>query len=198
MNSPSSGLASDNTTLFNKSSKDAYQLSIQGAAHEAFTDSVAWIVNPVAATRRRAQAMNACLVSFFNKHLMGVDDQLLENPGATYPTSSLSARSELESSSLACFGGDSRRSPDPGKRRGIANGTITIPNGKTYGKKILSAFLSTPAQMRFHTSDLLHDILADVLHARTAQYLENLRRAKGVDDRHSHRLAKIELSVARP
>ena len=29
--------------------------------------------------------MNACLVSFFIKHLMGVDDQLLENPGATYP-----------------------------------------------------------------------------------------------------------------
>ena len=47
-------------------------------------------------------------------------------------------------------------------------------------------------------SDLLHDILADVLHARTAQYLENLLRAKVVDDRHSHRLAKIELSVARP
>jgi dienelactone hydrolase len=70
MNSPSSGLASDNTTLFNKSPKDAYQLSIKDASHEAFTDN-AWIVNPSAATRRRAQAMNACLVSFFNKHLKG-------------------------------------------------------------------------------------------------------------------------------
>ena len=78
-------LISENTTLFNKSPKDAYLLSINGAVHESFTDSVAWIVNPVALSRRRAQAMNVCLVSFFNKHLMGVDDQLLENPGATYP-----------------------------------------------------------------------------------------------------------------
>ena len=83
MNSPSSGLASDNTTLFNKSPKDVYQLSIKDASHEAFTDN-AWIVNPSATTRRRAQAMNACLISFLNKLLKGIDDGLLENPSATH------------------------------------------------------------------------------------------------------------------
>lgn len=83
MNSPSSGLAGDNTTLFNKSPKDAYQLSIKDANHEAFTDN-SWIVNPSAATRRRALAMNACLVSFLNKHLKGMDDTLIENPGMTH------------------------------------------------------------------------------------------------------------------
>lgn len=85
MNSPSSGLDGDSSTLFNKATKDAYKLTIQGADHEGFTDSTAWLVNPTAATRRRALAMNACVVSFFDKYLRGVDDRLLENPGATRP-----------------------------------------------------------------------------------------------------------------
>ncbi len=84
MLSPGSGLASDNTTLFNRSTNTAYQLSIRDASHEAFTDN-AWIVNPSAATRRRALAMNACLLSFFNRHLKGMEDSLIDNPGATYP-----------------------------------------------------------------------------------------------------------------
>lgn len=84
MNSSSSGLASDNTTLFNKSPKDAYQLSIKDASHEAFTDN-AWIIGPAAVTRRRALAMNACLISFFNKHLKGIADTFIENPSAIHP-----------------------------------------------------------------------------------------------------------------
>jgi dienelactone hydrolase len=78
------GGSGDNTRLFNKSAKDAYQLSIKDAAHEAFTDN-AWTVGPTTASRRRAQAMNACLLSFFNKHLKGMDDHLLDNPGAVHP-----------------------------------------------------------------------------------------------------------------
>lgn len=83
MLSPSSGLAADNTTLFNRSTHTAYQLSIRDASHEAFTDN-AWIIGPSAATRRRAQAMNACLISFFNKHLKGMEDSLIDNPAVTH------------------------------------------------------------------------------------------------------------------
>jgi dienelactone hydrolase len=74
--------SSDNATLFNKASKDAYQLTIQGSTHEMFTDN-AWIVTPTSG--RKALAMDACLVSFFNKHLLGLDDGLLQNPSATLP-----------------------------------------------------------------------------------------------------------------
>lgn len=78
------GGSGDNATLFNKSQKDAYQLSVKDASHEMFTDN-AWIVNPSAASRRRALAMNACLVSFFNKHLKGTDDSLINAPSGTLP-----------------------------------------------------------------------------------------------------------------
>ena len=78
------GGSGDNSTLFNKSTMDACQLSIKDVSHEMFTDN-AWIVGPSTATRRRALAMNACLVSFFNKYLKGTDNLLMENPGAKYP-----------------------------------------------------------------------------------------------------------------
>ena len=85
MSSPSSGLDGNVTVLFNKATKDAYKLSIQGAEHEGFSDSVPWILNPTESTRRRALAMNACMVSFFDKYLRALDDRLLENPGASHP-----------------------------------------------------------------------------------------------------------------
>ncbi|MFO1499213.1 MAG: hypothetical protein U1G07_12600 [Verrucomicrobiota bacterium] len=80
----SGALLSENTTLFNKSATNAYLLSIRGASHEAFTDN-SWMVTPSAASRQRALAMHACLVSFFNRYLRGADDRLLENPGAQHP-----------------------------------------------------------------------------------------------------------------
>lgn len=84
MVSPDSGLGGDITTLFNRSPTNVYQLAVRGASHEAFTDNV-WIVSPTTTTRRRALAMHACLVSFFNRHLKGTDDSLLGNPGAFHP-----------------------------------------------------------------------------------------------------------------
>jgi dienelactone hydrolase len=80
----SGALIDDNTALFNKATQNAYLLTIKSSWHELFTDN-AWIVDPTPVTRRQALAMNACLVSFLNKHLLGVDDHLLENPGITYP-----------------------------------------------------------------------------------------------------------------
>jgi dienelactone hydrolase len=79
MNPSGSG---DNAVLFNKTAKDAYQLTIRGSTHEMFTDN-AWIVTPTAV--RRAQAMDACMLSFFNKHLRGEDDGLLQSPTNTLP-----------------------------------------------------------------------------------------------------------------
>ncbi|MHC1769443.1 MAG: alpha/beta hydrolase family protein [Verrucomicrobiia bacterium] len=79
MNPSGSG---DNATLFNKTAKDAYQLTIRGSTHEMFTDN-AWIVTPTAVSR--AQAMDACMLSFFDKHLRGQDDGLLQNPTSTLP-----------------------------------------------------------------------------------------------------------------
>lgn len=80
----SGALISENTTLFNKSTSEAYLLSIRGADHDGFTDTY-WITAPSAAARARSRAMNACMVSFFNKYLKGADDQLLQNPAMAYP-----------------------------------------------------------------------------------------------------------------
>lgn len=77
----SGALIADNTTLFNKSTGDAYLLSIRDADHDAFTDTY-WITAPSVAARARAAAMNTLMVSFFNKYLKGVDDQLLQDPAA--------------------------------------------------------------------------------------------------------------------
>jgi dienelactone hydrolase len=79
-----SGGSADNTTIFNRATNSAYQLTIKGAVHETFTDN-AWIINPTVSSRRLAATMNACLVSFFNLYLKGVDDGLLQNPAATLP-----------------------------------------------------------------------------------------------------------------
>ncbi len=74
----------DNAVLFERSHRDAYQLCVQGATHDTFTDS-AWIVDASESSRRQALAMDACLLSFFNKHLRGTDDGLLNDPGARHP-----------------------------------------------------------------------------------------------------------------
>lgn len=75
---------SPDPTLFAKTSTNAYQLTIDGAAHESYTDN-AWTISPNTASRRRAYAMEACMVSFFNKHLKNSDDHLLDNPRGSHP-----------------------------------------------------------------------------------------------------------------
>ncbi|MGA2662111.1 MAG: hypothetical protein ABSH34_31920 [Verrucomicrobiota bacterium] len=83
MNSPSSGLAGSNLTLFNRATNTAYILQIINTAHETFTDQ-AWITERNSASRLAGQAKNACLVSFFNKVFKGQDDHLLDAPTNTY------------------------------------------------------------------------------------------------------------------
>lgn len=75
---------SPDSTLFAKTSTNAYQLTINGASHESYTDN-AWTIGPNTASRRQARAMEACMVSFFDKHLKGVDDHLLDDPRASHP-----------------------------------------------------------------------------------------------------------------
>jgi dienelactone hydrolase len=84
LTSPTSGLASDSTAIFNRATNSAYLATIKDASHESFTDN-AWIVNPSAASRRPALAMNACMVSFFKRHLLGVEDSRLDDPVSSYP-----------------------------------------------------------------------------------------------------------------
>jgi dienelactone hydrolase len=77
--SPTSGGYAEGLPLFTKATQDAYILQIKNAAHEDFTDTE-WLASPTAASRARAAAIDACTVSFFKKHLAGVDDHLLDNP----------------------------------------------------------------------------------------------------------------------
>ena len=83
MNSPSSGLAGSNLTLFNRATNTAYILQIINTAHESFTDQ-AWITEHTSATRLAGQAKGACLVSFFDKIFKGQDDHLLDAPSNTF------------------------------------------------------------------------------------------------------------------
>jgi dienelactone hydrolase len=80
----SGALIDENNTLFNKATQDAFILTIRNSTHELFTDN-AWMIGPNGTTRRQATAMDACMISFFNKYLQGADDKLLENPTNQYP-----------------------------------------------------------------------------------------------------------------
>ena len=83
MNSPSSGLAGSNLTLFNRATNNAYILQILKSQHETFTDQ-AWITQHTSAARQAGQTKTACLISFFNKHFKDQDDHLLDVPTNTY------------------------------------------------------------------------------------------------------------------
>jgi hypothetical protein len=55
------------------------------ASHRTFADWAAWLSSPNETSRRAAVAMNACIVSFFKKHLTGIDDNLLDASASRYP-----------------------------------------------------------------------------------------------------------------
>ncbi len=82
--SPSSGLYGDNFSLYVRSSQNQYLLQIKDTVHESFTD-YSWTFQAQPANRSKAAAIDRCVVSFFNKHLFGVDDGLLDNPMAVIP-----------------------------------------------------------------------------------------------------------------
>jgi dienelactone hydrolase len=83
MNSPSTGLAGSNQTLFRLATNNAYILQILNTQHETFTDQ-AWITEHSSVTRLASQAKSACVVSFFNKVFKNQDDHLLDAPDLTY------------------------------------------------------------------------------------------------------------------
>ena len=64
---------------------DAYWMQISGTQHQHFADWLAWISSPTSNGRQAAIAMNACMLSFFEKYLKGIDDHLLDNPTNAYP-----------------------------------------------------------------------------------------------------------------
>ena len=70
---------------FYLATNDAYWMQIAGTQHQHFADWLACISAPTDAGRRAAVAMNACLVSFFDKYLKTEDDHLLDDPAKVYP-----------------------------------------------------------------------------------------------------------------
>ena len=52
---------------FYMATHDAYWMQIQGTQHQDFADWLAWLAAPSDTGRQAALAMNACMLSFFNK-----------------------------------------------------------------------------------------------------------------------------------
>jgi hypothetical protein len=92
INSPTHPTLTQNNTLFNLATNAAYILQIlytqggdmEGCGGPTFTDDD-WISGNSTRSRQASQAMCACLVSFFNKHLKNQDDHLLDAPTNTFP-----------------------------------------------------------------------------------------------------------------
>ena len=78
------GLWGDLRKVFDALTHDAYRLKIRGATHGSFAE-YELVVTGDAFARRNAAVIRSCLLSFFNKHLRGQDDHLLDNPAAAYP-----------------------------------------------------------------------------------------------------------------
>jgi hypothetical protein len=83
------GIFDDGRQLFNKAIGTAYWLNIVGTAHRNIGDFPLYATNPMPIgsikSRRAAQIVQAYTLSFLNKHLLGVDDHLLDGPSAAYP-----------------------------------------------------------------------------------------------------------------
>lgn len=75
--------------LFNISPGPAYYLRIGGTMHHSLTGVMRIVAPHVPGgetdNRRAAAIVNAAMVSFFNKHLLGEDDHLLDDPAITIP-----------------------------------------------------------------------------------------------------------------
>ncbi|HXJ60123.1 MAG TPA: hypothetical protein VNU68_26045 [Verrucomicrobiae bacterium] len=72
-------------TPFDQATQDAYWMNISNTIHQHFADWRGWLASPTDAGRRAAVAMNACMISFFDKYLKDQDDHLLDGPTSTYP-----------------------------------------------------------------------------------------------------------------
>ena len=74
----------DRLDFFNKATNTAYFAQIKSTEHWHFWDGIPWILTPTPANRRLSMVQSVLMVSFFNKHLKGEDDHLLENPTGTF------------------------------------------------------------------------------------------------------------------
>ena len=84
MKSPTTDEDTESPVLFKKAIHDAVWLYIEGANHLTFVDAP-WVVQPTFQSRRAAETITACLLSFFSKYLKGQDDHLLDDPSPAYP-----------------------------------------------------------------------------------------------------------------
>ncbi len=73
------------TTPFDQAVTNAYWMNLQNTQHQHFADWLAWLNSPSESGRRASVALNACLVSFFDKFLKNRDNHLLDDPSTVYP-----------------------------------------------------------------------------------------------------------------
>ena len=75
--------------LFNLSAGPAYYLRIGGTMHHSLTGVMRIVAPHVPGgdtdNRRAAEIVNASVVSFFNKHLLGQNDHLLDDGATALP-----------------------------------------------------------------------------------------------------------------
>jgi predicted dienelactone hydrolase len=81
-----------NDLFFKRAESDAYQMKIRGARHASFGDLCLWGQwlewaggNPTIGGERMTAIQNVYSLAFFDKHLKGLADPLLEGPSFDYP-----------------------------------------------------------------------------------------------------------------
>ena len=84
----------DRRTVFNALAKDAYLVKISGSVHGSFADwirimpeatALSWWGPRTISIDRAHEIATALVVSFFNKHLLGEDDHLLDDVPPRFP-----------------------------------------------------------------------------------------------------------------
>lgn len=78
-------LMGNSSVLFVYATNSAYSLQLRNSEHRTFADPLPFAASPGATSRRVAQTIAGCLVSFFRKHLKNEDDTVLDDPAKVYP-----------------------------------------------------------------------------------------------------------------
>ena len=75
----------DNRALFDRMNRAGYFVRYRNASHGMFAE-LPWFRSPIDATAQRiGHSVRAYLLSFFNKHLRGVDDHMLDQHSGAHP-----------------------------------------------------------------------------------------------------------------
>ncbi len=78
-------LMGSTSVLFDYSTNSAYSFRLANSEHRTYADPLPFVESPSLVSRRVAQTIAGCLVSFFRKHLKNEDDAVLDDPTKVYP-----------------------------------------------------------------------------------------------------------------